>query len=146
MEEGVVPAPAQEKQSANELDHIAEDSKENGSNSNIENNKNNVITEDSLNKENNEVITEENKNISENANETTPQENTLEGEDDSKESNNNKMETKKEQSMPKDYDNRMLWIKEILEKGFSYEHEITKKKKRSGRKGRSRNKQILYRK
>jgi len=38
-------------------------------------------------------------------------------------------ETKPEHKIPSDYDTRMLWMKDILENGFSYEHEITKREK-----------------
>jgi len=38
-------------------------------------------------------------------------------------------ETKPEHKIPSDYDNRMLWMKGVLENGFSYEHEIAKKEK-----------------
>jgi len=40
-------------------------------------------------------------------------------------------EPKPEHKLPSDYDTRMLWMKEVLENGFSYEHEMTKKEKQA---------------
>jgi len=40
-------------------------------------------------------------------------------------------EPKPEHKIPSDYDNRMLWMKDVLEKGFSYEHEIAMKEKQA---------------
>jgi len=51
---------------------------------------------------------------------------------ETKENGNSKVkETKSEHKIPNDYDNRMLWMKGVLENGFSYEHEITKKEKQA---------------
>jgi len=40
-------------------------------------------------------------------------------------------ESKPEHKIPSDYDTRMLWMKGVLENGFSYEHEVTKRAKQA---------------
>ncbi|ORX45970.1 hypothetical protein BCR36DRAFT_332447 [Piromyces finnis] len=54
-------------------------------------------------------------------------------ENDNNDSNKTNENVKPEHKIPSDYDTRMLWMKEILENGFSYEHDISIKEKQAQR-------------